>query len=249
MTNEKIIIYDFDGTLTPYALPKFEILEKCGLKDGAYNPKFLEQANEISEKEDVDLYTAIYKAYFSLIKKSGFKLIDENFCLGASSVDYNPGILPFLQKLNSSGVKNYVLSSGIKVFLSKTKVASFFADIYATTFTYNQRNEANGIKFLMSDKNKVNAIKEICKINGFREDDCSNIIYIGDGFTDYYAMDYVKNNGGITIFVYQNYNNKDALAMKEKGVVSFSTLADFSIDSELNTFILKLCNIKTSHSR
>ena len=99
----------------------------------------------------------------------------------------------------------------------------------------------------MSDKNKVQAIKEICKINAISENDCSNIIYIGDGFTDYYAMEYVKNNGGITIFVYQDCNDKDVLTMQEKGVVSFSTLADFSIDSELNSFISKLCNIKTNH--
>ena len=32
MENKKIIIYDFDGTLTPYALPKFEILEKMWIK-------------------------------------------------------------------------------------------------------------------------------------------------------------------------------------------------------------------------
>lgn len=40
MMCKKIIIYDFDGTLTPYSLPKFEILEKSGLKDGAFNPLF-----------------------------------------------------------------------------------------------------------------------------------------------------------------------------------------------------------------
>ena len=39
---KEIIIYDFDGTLTPYSLPKFEILEKSGMKDGAHNPQFLE---------------------------------------------------------------------------------------------------------------------------------------------------------------------------------------------------------------
>lgn len=43
---KKIIIYDFDGTLTPFSLPKFEILEKCGMKDGAHNPQFLELAKK-----------------------------------------------------------------------------------------------------------------------------------------------------------------------------------------------------------
>ncbi len=30
----KAVVYDFDGTLTPDALPKFAILEKCGLENG-----------------------------------------------------------------------------------------------------------------------------------------------------------------------------------------------------------------------
>lgn len=244
MENKSIVIYDFDGTLTPYALPKFEILEKCGLKDGAYNPRFLELAKETSDKESIDLYTAIYKVYFSIIRENGFKLIDENFCLGAAAIKYNSGVLPFLQRLNSNSIKNYLLSSGLKVFLNRTEVAPLFTDIYATVFTYNENNEADGIKFLMSDKNKVQVIKEICKINGSEEDDCSNIIYIGDGFTDYYAMEFVKNNGGVTIFVYQDPNSKDMIAMQGKDVVSFYTSADFSENSELNSYVSKLCNIK-----
>lgn len=28
-----IIIYDFDGTLTPYSLQKYEILKQCGYTD------------------------------------------------------------------------------------------------------------------------------------------------------------------------------------------------------------------------
>ena len=241
MENKNIIIYDFDGTLTPYALPKFEILEKCGLKDGAYNPKFLKMSKEQAEKKSIDLYTAMYEVYFSIIKGSGFKLIDKNFCLGATTVIYNPGVFDFLQKLNSNNVKNYVLSSGLKVFLDKTEVAPLLTDIYATVFTYDENNEANGIESLMSDKNKVQAIKEIARLNGNKENDCSNIIYIGDGFTDYYAMEYVKNNGGVTIFVYQDQNSKDMTAMKEKDVVSFYTLADFSNDSELSSYVSKVC--------
>lgn len=49
-----IIIYDFDGTLTPYAFPKFKILEKCGLKDGSANPKFLEITKNKMEKEKLE---------------------------------------------------------------------------------------------------------------------------------------------------------------------------------------------------
>ena len=29
----KAVVYDFDGTLTPYSLPQYEILKKCGYDD------------------------------------------------------------------------------------------------------------------------------------------------------------------------------------------------------------------------
>ena len=28
-----IIIYDFDGTLTPYSLPQYPVIKKCGYND------------------------------------------------------------------------------------------------------------------------------------------------------------------------------------------------------------------------
>ena len=41
MKQKTIIIYDFDGTLTPYPVPKFEILEKCGAKGDGFNQFYL----------------------------------------------------------------------------------------------------------------------------------------------------------------------------------------------------------------
>ena len=66
----KIIIYDFDGTLTPFSLPKFEILEKCGMKDGAHNPRFLELSQKRAKDENIDLYRAMYEIYFETIRKT-----------------------------------------------------------------------------------------------------------------------------------------------------------------------------------
>ncbi len=243
---KSIIIYDFDGTLTPYSLPKFEILEKCGLQHGALNPNFLEMSKNKAQDEKVDLYTAIYRTYFEIIKNANLSLIDDNFCLGANTVIYNNGVVDFLNFLKDNGVSNYLLSSGIKVYLEKTNIAHFFEEIYGTTFIYNSNGEAVGIDYLMSDKNKVDAIKDIVKMTGNNENDCQNIIYIGDGFTDYYAMEYVKRNGGTSIFVYKNKNSQDLKRLEEKDVISFSTYADFSYDSQLSEFIKKLVLKKES---
>lgn len=238
---KKIIIYDFDGTLTPYSLPKFEILEKSGMKDGAY---FLELSQKRCKAEHTDLYRSMYDTYFDIIKNAGFKLTDDNFSLGYDNVDYNNGVIEFLNMLCQNDISNYLLSSGVKVFLEKVSISLYFKEIYATIFTYNQDNEANGLEFLMSDKNKVIAIKEILKKNGIENEDCSNIIYIGDGFTDYYAMKYIKEHGGVSICVYKNLNSKDVQSLKEKDVVNVYTKADFSQNSELSNYVKKLYKIR-----
>lgn len=241
---KKIIIYDFDGTLTPYSLPKFEILEKCGLKNGALNPKFLQMSKEKSNNENIDLYTAIYETYFQIIKNAGFSLINDNFCLGADNVSYNNNVKEFLTFLKNNDIKNYLLSSGLEVYLKKTNISNLFTKIYATTLTYNSKQEATGIKYLMSDRNKVEAIKNIIKTLGNKSDDCQNIIYIGDGVTDYYAMEYVKRNGGTSIFVYKNKDSQDLKRLEKAKIVSFSAYADFSENSELSNYIKKLCFAK-----
>ena len=55
-----IIIYDFDGTLTPYSLPQYEIIKKCG-----YNEEKL--INRVAEEltNSKGLYEAYYKCYNS----------------------------------------------------------------------------------------------------------------------------------------------------------------------------------------
>lgn len=233
---QKVIIYDFDGTLTPYSFPKFKVLEKCGLQDGASNPKFFEMAKEKMKLENLELWEAVYEVYFEIIRKANITLTDDNFCLGSDEVTYNTGVIEFLSFLCENGVTNYLLSSGLKVYLEKTKVAKYFEKIYATTFDYNEKGEFTNIKYLMSDKKKVEAIKDIIKNNP--ED--RHIIYIGDGITDYYAMEYVKNHGGTSILVYHDSNNPSIKELTDKGVVTFVTKADYSLDSELFRYIKKL---------
>ena len=238
---KNIIIYDFDGTLTPYKLTKFQILERCGLPEGAFNPKFLEMVERKAKDENIDVYTATQSVFLELIRNANLPLTDESFSLGANNIDYNKGVEEFLMFLKDNNIHNYLLSSGLKSYLGKTIIANYFDKIYATTFTYNNNGEATGIDYLMNDKNKVKAIKEILKMHGKQETDCRNVIYIGDGFTDYYAMEYVKRNKGTSIFVYRDKENDELKRLEDKDIISYSTFADFSYNSDLTNYIKKLC--------
>ena len=234
----KAIVFDFDGTLTPYPVPRFEILEKCGI-EGENVDKFFIQVKNKAIAENIELYQALYETYFEIIKNAGFKLVDENLSLGYDNITYNKGVREFLSNLQEHGVKNYLLSSGLKVFLDKIAIAVFFEKIYATTFAYDEHHEVVGIEYLMSDKNKVEAIKKIISENNLVEDDCSDVIYIGDGLTDIFAMEYVKKNNGVTIFVYYDENNKELKMIQEKDVVSIFARADFSTSSSLSDSVKK----------
>lgn len=240
---KKIIIYDFDGTLTPYTLPKYEILEKSGFEGGTYNLRFKELTKERARSKSIDSLRAVNEVYREVIKNAGFKLIDENFILGSDKIEYNKGVKEFLEILCKNNISNYIVSSGLKIFLENVSISPYFKDIYASVFTYNKNGEANECN-LMSEENKVISIKEILIKKGINNEDCSSIIFIGDGLTDYSAMKYIKEHNGTAILVYQNPNNKEVKFFKEKNIVNFFTKADFTPNSDLNNYIKKLCNIK-----
>lgn len=238
---KKIIIYDFDGTLTPYSMPKFEILRKCGIENYAKKIGFKLIIKFKMLMKKIDIYTAIYEVLFETIKKAGFNLSDKNLSLGSNEIEYNQGVEEFIQYLNVNNVDNYIVSSGMEYYLKNTKIAPLFKGIYATKLDYDKENNVSGIKYLMDDKNKVNAIKDIMIKNEL--EDCSDIIYVGDGLTDIYSFDYVHENGGKSIFVYQNENDKKISKIKEKGIVDFFAKADYTLGSELWKYIVNKFNI------
>ena len=66
---------------------------------------------------------------FETIRNAGLKLTDKNFCLGCKRVDYNAGVEEFLEMLKANGIRNYLLSSGLKIFLENVSIAPCFEKI------------------------------------------------------------------------------------------------------------------------
>ena len=199
----KIIIYDFDGTLTPFPIPKFEFLEICGLKDGLRNRELNKKVITRSVEKNISKYYALYEEIFKYLKENNYELSDKTFSLGSDTVVYNPGLFEFFEYLINNNVDNYLLSSGIKVFLNNTKVAKYFKDIYALITTLTKR--------------------------------------MAEDLTDYYAMEFVINNNGTSIFVYNEKNNEHIEKMND--VISYCTKADYRLDKDLFKHIKEKCNI------
>lgn len=81
-----IAIYDFDGTLTPYSLPQYQILKQCGYTD----KKLMKRVEELMiKRRGMSLYDAYYKSYIDILSENGITMSRDNVCLGAKDVKLN----------------------------------------------------------------------------------------------------------------------------------------------------------------
>lgn len=233
-----IVIYDFDGTLTPFPLPKYEIFYKCGITefDVALRTK------EIIDKEHLSLYEAYYEAYRRYLKENNFPFNRESVCLGADNVTLNKGVLEYFEDLcyENTRIKHYVITSGLEEYIKYTPISKYLDDVYGTSFTIKD-DLYDEIKVLMDDTSKVPAIKKIEEMNNVSTKD---IIYFGDGLTDKDAFTYVHNNGGKSVLLVDGKDLKEYKYFKELGIIDEYFERDFTRDSKLYNYIKSIVCIK-----
>lgn len=233
----KAVIYDFDGTLTPDVMPEFKIVEAGGLEGGAANPRFFAEAHEIAKADNIDIYDAMMRLILNFARKSGLPLTDENIALGADTRIYNPGVEDFLKKMCAKGVKNYLLSSGVKAYLGYLEIAPFFTEIFATTLNYDEKGEATTPKQVMTVEQKAETLRELAQELNGNSEDCTGMVYIGDGPTDIFALEFVKNHGGKAVLVYRSEDSDEVKAVREKDAADAYFPADFRKGSGLDRYI------------
>lgn len=161
---------------------------------------------------------------------------------GEKYIEYNSGLKDFIEK---SFAKNYIVSGGLREFLKNLKIAKYFDGIYGTPVQHDKNGLISGIGEIMTDNKKILAIQDILKKNNRKENNCLNVYYIGDGFSDAAAMRFVHNNGGKAIFIYQpssddefyDYNNKIYQALNVDGIIDFSCTADYREGATLSNIL------------
>lgn len=233
--NDKmIIIYDFDGTLTPHSLPQYEILKQCG-----YTDEIL--MNRVNDEMNKEIYESFYDAYFKCYKQilaeKEIAMSRDNVCVGAKNIEFNNGVEEYFKKFQSSktGIKHYIVTSGIKDYVDETKIRKYVDGVYGVTFKY--KNEVmEDIDVLVTDKKKVDIIKNIQNKNNQE----GQIIYFGDGMTDKYAFEYVHSIGGKNVFIISNNKSiENFKTLNVNGIIDECFEADFGIDSKINEYIEK----------
>lgn len=243
VNNEPINIFDFDGTLTTETWPKFWVwVKKFGYSGEKRNDNWENALAEYRETHVGDALETFFGFFNDLLVNNNETLTYEELMEGEKYIKYNPGVSDFIEK---SSTRNYIVSGRLKEFLQKLKIANNFDGIYGTPVRHNQNGLISGIGEVMTDDKKILAIKDILKRNNRQENDCRDVYYIGDGFSDAVAMRFIHNNGGKAIFVHQpnqddglyHYTNKIYETLNADGMVDFCCLADYRNGSTLSNIL------------
>ena len=215
-----IVFYDFDGTLTPYPIPQYEIITKCNIDCEMFYNKVI----EITQKMHLNIYEAYYDVFKNVLMENGFKFNKDVISLGAEDVTFSPGVREFMPALKIMGIKQYIITSGYKDYVLKTGIANYVDGVIGTEF--KDDNLDGKLDKILTDEDKAFYIKEICRKENIPY---NRVIYIGDGLTDKDAFAFVHQNGGKAIFVGDKNGTYETL--NSYGIIDEALRRDFSLDN------------------
>ena len=248
-TPAPINIFDFDGTLTTETWPKFLAWTKKFGYNGTERNDQLEAALADYRATHTGDYLETYFGFFSdLLTDHGATLTYPEFMEGERFVTYNPGVTDFIQ---ASQIKNYIVSGGLREFLQHLAIAPHFHGIYGTPVCHDESGLISGIGEVMTNVKKLRAIADILVKNGRQPDDCRDVFYVGDGYSDAPAMRFVHDRGGKAIFVlpasqddlYFETNQQIYRDLNADGIIDFCCLADYRPGTDLANLLNRQASV------
>ncbi len=257
------IMYDFDKTLSTKDMQEYAFIPGIGMTAES----FWCECNRLTKENSMDQILSYM--YVMLTEARGKKLLNrQEFNKLGESVELFPGVMTWFNRVNEYAekigvqVEHYIISSGIKEIIEGTPIAKYFKEIYAAEFLYDEQNVpvwpamavnyTSKTQFLFRINKGVLDVTEHRELNEYTPEEerripFSNMIYIGDGFTDVPCMKLVKLNGGHSIAVY-SHDDDSAREIMNQGRVDYLAKADYSPGSKIeNTVFAILDEIKANH--
>lgn len=224
-----IIFYDFDGTLTPYPVPRYEILKACDLDAEGLTKK----VEEVMQSMHIGIYDAYFDVMKTVLMEKGFKYNKDVISTGAESAKLNLGVLDFLKNMHNKGIKQYIITSGYSDYVKKTPVAMYIDGVVGTEFLDTDLD--GKLDKILTDEDKVNAIKDICQKENIP---LEKTVYMGDGLTDKDAFSLVHSMGGKSIFIGENNDTYEVF--NSYNIIDASFPKDFTNDSNLTKYVNRI---------
>lgn len=256
------LIYDFDGTLSPRNMQEFGFIQAVGKTA----EEFWAMSDNIAIGQDASNVLSYMKLMFDEAKASGIKLRREDFHRFGSKVGLFDGVKEWFKLVNDYGescgveVEHYINSSGLKEIVEGTEIADEFKFVFAGSFLYNDKGEAEwpGVavdytaktQFIFKINKGIFSARDNKLVNDSVAEDKKRIpfthmIYFGDGDTDVPCMKIVGMFGGHPIAVYKpDDSRKKATAdkLKRQKRVSFSIPAIYTSDSKAYKVVCAIIN-------
>lgn len=254
MKNTLAIIYDFDGTLAPGNMTDYSYFHRIKVDEA----DFWKLTEEHTKKHNMDPILSYLHLVLAEAKKRNVSMTKEDLINDGVGITFFDGVLTWFDRINNYGkskgvnIDHYVISSGIKEMIDGCAIRKYFKEVYACSYVYDDDgvaiwpavsiNYTNKTQFLFRIRKKVFDLTDSQSINKRTSKaktlPFSNMIYIGDGFTDIPCMKLIKGEGGSAIGIFQSEDRReitDAL-IKDKRI-NFSVKADYSEDSEIEKIV------------
>ena len=231
------LIYDFDGTLSPGNMQEFGFIQAIGQTP----EEFWSKSDGIAKGQDASNILAYMKLMFDEARANGIRLTREGFRRYGKDIKLFDGVRDWFRLVNEYGerhgvrIEHYINSSGLKEIIEGSPIAREFKHIFAGTFIYDEKGEAEWPKI----QKGIFSSRDAKRVNESMADENKRIpfthmIYFGDGDTDVPSMKIVNMFGGNAIAVFNPEDpRKRGVARKllRQGRVNFITPASYTRES------------------
>ena len=249
-------MYDFDKTLCTKDMQEYTFIPNLGIEA----KDFWTEADKLRQENMMDQVLTYMYLMFQKMANNNRPLKREYLNKMGENIQLFPGVSEWFTRINEYGkevgmeVEHYIISSGLKEIIEGTEIGKYFKEIYASEFYYNDDGNAVWPRLAVNYTNKTQFLSRINKgvldisddaslnkkmLDNERRISTSNMIYIGDGYTDVPCMKLTKDNGGVSIAVYHGENNDTAKNLLRDERINYMAKADYSLDSEIDKIVHK----------
>ena len=250
------IMYDFDKTLCTRDMQEYTFFPNLGIDAD----KFWDEANFLREHYKMDQVLCYMYLMFKKTVESNRSLKRDYLNEMGRNIELFPGVIDWFDRITEYGrslgveIEHYIISAGLKEIIEGSPIGDKFKRIYASEFFYNEDGNAMWPKLAVNYTNKTQFLMRINKgvldisddnrlndkmLENDRRISTSNMIYIGDGYTDVPCMKLTKESGGVSVAVYTDKNFTAAKKLLTDGRINYLVKADYSEGSEMDKIMKK----------
>ncbi len=262
------ICYDFDHTLSPDDMQAQGFIQEVGWSVA----DFWKGTTRLARDNDMDANLA-YMLMMLEESRGKFALTRQVLMDYGARVQLFPGVAEWFERIREYGrqqgviVEHYIISSGIKEMIEGTEMAKkgAFTEIYASSFYFNEKDEAVWPAMAVNYTNKTQFLFRIEKgtldvndktVNKFYKPSeiripFRNIVYIGDSDTDVPCMKLVNTYGGYSVGVYNpdTGDKSKVYRMIKDNRIKYFVAADYTEGGEVDTLVKGIIKKTAEHEK